>query len=358
MSKRGGSTQRKWRRSGWAFAVTLALILLAAWNTAANLLYVILGGLASFGVLSAFLSRWNLKRLTVTREAPSAVYRKAFFFVDLRLTNRKWWLPSVSIRIETVGDPNQTVGYTPIIPARNAAVLCITQCCDKRGIHPLPDIELVTSFPFGLVEVRRRVRQNLQIVVYPRIIPLRTRALDLLADIGGLSFLTTGDTNEYFSLREYVAGDDIRRIAWKASARLRQWMVRDYQEQRARHVLLVFDTSLPSNLENREEVFEETVEMLASLAVALLGDQCYVAIIAPTGSLTLGSGKSHVFKALDFLARVEPASADGARFAPCLTLEQETGFAVVYVSADPSQWGRRASARGARTLDPRELVRA
>jgi uncharacterized protein (DUF58 family) len=51
-----------------------------------------------------------------------------------------------------------------------------------------------------------------------------------------------GQGTEFDSLREYVDGDDVRSIDWRATARAADVMVRTWRPERDRHVLLVLDT--------------------------------------------------------------------------------------------------------------------
>jgi uncharacterized protein (DUF58 family) len=55
-----------------------------------------------------------------------------------------------------------------------------------------------------------------------------------------------GQGTEFDSLRDYVDGDDVRSIDWRASARRRQVVVRTWRPERDRRVLLVLDTSRTS----------------------------------------------------------------------------------------------------------------
>lgn len=69
----------------------------------------------------------------------------------------------------------------------------------------------------------------------------RLRELD-----GRAAVRTRGQGTEFDSLREYVRGDDIRSIDWRASARTRQTVVRTWQPERDRRVVLLLDTSRTS----------------------------------------------------------------------------------------------------------------
>ena len=71
--------------------------------------------------------------------------------------------------------------------------------------------------------------------------------LALLRELDGRAAVRVrGQGTEFDSLREYVRGDDVRSIDWRASARSRNVVVRTWQPERDRRVVLVLDTSRTS----------------------------------------------------------------------------------------------------------------
>lgn len=67
--------------------------------------------------------------------------------------------------------------------------------------------------------------------------------LSKLREIDGLSpVLTRGRGTEFDSLREYVVGDDVRSIDWRATARRADVVVRTWRPERDRRVVIVLDT--------------------------------------------------------------------------------------------------------------------
>ena len=69
----------------------------------------------------------------------------------------------------------------------------------------------------------------------------RLRELD-----GRAAVRVRGQGTEFDSLRDYVRGDDVRSIDWRASARSRNVVVRTWQPERDRRVVIVLDTSRTS----------------------------------------------------------------------------------------------------------------
>lgn len=367
MSNKSFRTRRKFRLAGYIFVLIMMLVLLAAWNTGTNLFYLLFGAIASFIVVSLATSGLSLRKIHLKREAPAAVYRGARFSTLVRLENRSAGLPAISVRAEKARmdngqlaeeeDESRFVGYVLSLPAGKTAILRTSELYERRGVYPLPDIVLVTSFPFGLIECRRRISDDGEIVVYPRVLPARTALIEQAEGRADLLKTRIGEGDEFFSLREYVPGDDIRRVAWKASARSSTLLVRDLERQTSRIVLFTFDTRWRPDIDDFAVHFESAIEVVASLAFTLLARQYTVAMVTADDSLTEGEGHAHFIKLLEKLARLEPAAPDAPN--PFATeLSDARGITNLYVTADPTMWGRREEAAGVFVIDPREVIRA
>ena len=93
----------------------------------------------------------------------------------------------------------------------------------------------------------------------------RLRELD-----GRTALRVRGQGTEFDSLRDYVDGDDVRSIDWRASARRQQVVVRTWRPERDRRVLLVLDTSRTSAArvgdEPRLDAAMDAALLLAALA--------------------------------------------------------------------------------------------
>ena len=93
----------------------------------------------------------------------------------------------------------------------------------------------------------------------------RLRELD-----GQTSLLVRGEGTEFDSLRDYVDGDDVRSLDWRASARRQELVVRTWRPERDRRVLIVLDTSRLAAArlqeETRLDAGIETALLMAALA--------------------------------------------------------------------------------------------
>jgi uncharacterized protein (DUF58 family) len=119
----------------------------------------------------------------------------------------------------------------------------------RRGDRK-PDLVTVRSIgPLGLAgrQVSHEVPWRL------RVLPpfhsrkhLPSRLVQLRETDGRTPVLVRGQGSEFDSLREYVIGDDVRSIDWRATARRNDVVVRTWRPERDRHVVIVLDTSRTS----------------------------------------------------------------------------------------------------------------
>lgn len=119
----------------------------------------------------------------------------------------------------------------------------------RRGLHGSRAVATAALGPMGL-STRRSTRQvpgtlvALHAFGARRHLPSRVRRLH---EIEGLAAVhQRGAGTEFDSLRDFVDGDDVRSIDWRATARRRSVVVRTWRPERDRHVLIVVDTSRTS----------------------------------------------------------------------------------------------------------------
>ena len=130
----------------------------------------------------------------------------------------------------------QTVLLTPLTPTR-------------RGDRVTDRVTVRCLGPLRLAGRQRSRQVPGRVRVLP---PFHSRKhlpsrLAKLREIDGRSAVRVrGQGTEFDSLREYVRGDDVRSIDWRATARSRTTVVRTWQPERHRRVLLVLDTSRTS----------------------------------------------------------------------------------------------------------------
>lgn len=138
-------------------------------------------------------------------------------------------------------------------------------------------------------------------------LPKRIQGLSLLAREKVSSFLSgnrrsilRGEGTDFADLREYVPGDDLRHIDWRATAkRGDSLIVRDYDLERNTNVVLLLDGSASMLLGKKEPRIKIAVEAVASLAYAATMNKDFIGFGAFSEELSNfvppKGGKSHEF---------------------------------------------------------------
>ncbi len=119
----------------------------------------------------------------------------------------------------------------------------------RRGDRPAHQVTIRSVGPLGFA-----ARQGSRDVPWRvRVLPPFTSRKHLPSKLarlrqldGRASVMIRGQGTEFDSLREYVVGDDVRSIDWRASARATDVMVRTWRPERDRRILLVLDTGRTS----------------------------------------------------------------------------------------------------------------
>jgi len=115
----------------------------------------------------------------------------------------------------------------------------------KRGVYHFGFLNIFVSSTIGLVSRRYRFDEQASACVYPSIMQMQMYELyaisNRLTEAGIKKIRRIGHTLEFDQIRNYVRGDDYRTINWKATARRRELMVNQYQDEKAQQVFSVID---------------------------------------------------------------------------------------------------------------------
>jgi uncharacterized protein (DUF58 family) len=297
---------RAWRRfyftsGGLAFTAGTLMVGFAAMNTGNNLLYLLLGSMIGFIIVSSWLSEQAIRDLRIERQLPHPVTVGHELRLSYRITNHKRFLPSLAVEIIEAGLPGRA--FVAHVPAGGTVQARSTNSFVRRGIYPLGTVTLSTSFPFGMFRKERDIEIPGELVVWPRT-DRRVRepasGAGKLARSGASTRGARGTRGEYRSLRGYRPGDDPKDIHWKSSARLREPVIREYDRDSAETRWICLDTR-----GEPDEASEVAVEVAASLAGRATAEHRPFGLVAGSALLEPGDGMGQLERALDILARVD-----------------------------------------------------
>ncbi|WP_214465793.1 DUF58 domain-containing protein [Microbacterium flavescens] len=233
----------------------------------------------------------------------------------------------------------------------------------ERRMSPIPLLprrrgELATAFvvvrsdgPLRLAGRQARIDARGVIRVLPpftarRHLPSRLARLRELD--GNTSVQVRGQGTEFDSLREYVRGDDVRAIDWRATARSTTTMLRTWRPERDRHVVIVVDTGRTSAARVGDAVRLDAAMEAALLLAALAnraGDHTHLLMFDRVirARVTRVDGPALLPALVDAMAPVQPQLIDtdwDAAFAQIRALTSRPSLVVLLTAQDAADAAR------------------
>lgn len=258
----------------------------------------------------------SARTLRITREATSAVRTGEPTQTSLLVTNegnrrvngalRDAWQPSASatdnrhrLRLPAGERVRLT---TPLLPTRRGDLVC-----DRVTVR--------TTGPLGLA-----MRQSgfdapgvlRSLPAFPSRKQLPSRMAKLQQIEGRAVVRNRGQGTEFDSLRDYVEGDDVRSIDWRATARRQAIVVRTWRPERDRRILIVLDTSRVSAARvgdiTRLDAAMDAVQFLAALATRAGDHVSFIAGDHVVRSTITSTGRQDALPRIaEAMCRLEPA---------------------------------------------------
>jgi uncharacterized protein (DUF58 family) len=179
----------------------------------------------------------------------------------------------------------------------------------RRGHLRFQGVTIARPDPLGLVHALKSIALPQSLLVLPKRYPMAEIRLAGTRKYqpGGVALASTvGDSEEFVSLRDYRAGDPMRRIHWKSWARVGRPVVKEYLDEFFVRHALILDT-FTSHV--GDPVFEEAVSVAASVAVSMQTQESLLDLmfVGPEAyCFTAGRGLAHTEQLLEILACVEP----------------------------------------------------
>lgn len=355
-------TKVKTNRAYWyGSAMFTILLLLSAWNSGNNILYLSFAFGFTFIFIAEVTSRLNFRKLpTLTVLAPDQVTRGNYGNIWLQLKLQRTLLPLFGLTIEYVMvNPNGNqerinIKKIPYLHKNHPLEFSVPHLFAKRGKSILSKIILSTSFPLGIIRKEAIYKVNAEIIVVPKTQLLQTQALGNFT--GGSRVPTRtliSESGDFYSLREYQPGDDLRYIAWKISARLGVWLVREWALSLPNQYVILLDTHTPDeHSPSSLEIFEEMMDFTASIVYSLLMRQFRVGLWVESERIPLGIGTGHLQSILRKLALLQPQSENTIdenvwnKF-----LNEGRNSRLLVISVNPEHWGKIFNS-GIRTVNP------
>ncbi|GAA4274909.1 DUF58 domain-containing protein [Aquimarina gracilis] len=192
---------------------------------------------------------YNTKNgIDASRILPDKFSNSDFNAVPVRVKNNY----SFTARIEIIDEipvqfQKRDFIKTGTIPAKSVFDFEYSLRPVKRGEYVFGNLHIYTMTRLGLVKKRYSFDKSAMVKVYPSFIQMKKYdflAIDnKLTQIGLKKIRRIGHTMEFEQIKEYVIGDDVRTINWKATAKHGNLMINQFQDEKSQPIYSIIDAS-------------------------------------------------------------------------------------------------------------------
>jgi uncharacterized protein (DUF58 family) len=262
-------TQRGWT----ALAAGLSLWI-AGQLVGSEDLHMVAVGITALPILAALFVRWNRIRLGIHRHLSAGrVFPGTRVVVTLTVENRGATTAPFLLLEDglspSLGRPARLV--VSGIPGRNEQTVSYSMVARHRGRYSVGPLAISINDPFGLARIRMQDPATNDLVVYPSVEEIEPWRLGIRGAGAGDSTVRQlfRSAAEFYTMREYITGDDLRRIHWPSVARTGHLMIRQDESARRSVATVFLDNRSLALGANGSPGFERAVSVTASVGRAL-----------------------------------------------------------------------------------------
>lgn len=298
-------------RTGWTVLFG-GLTFLLAGRLFGTIEFLVVGtvGVAAVAI-AVVLRRLRPSRLAIARQlTPPRVPAGEAARIDLEVINHaSYRTPLLRLHDSVSGTRGVHLSLAPIDGKGGTCQGAYRLPTTRRGVLELGPIRIDDVDALGLARRSHQIDTRVRLIVHPPIEPVPAIRVPAGDDplLGQELKQSLGLSDEEFDgLRDYVPGDDLRKIHWPSSARADELQVRQFRPPRHGRLSVVIDTRSPSD---DPYALDATTSVAGSIAAAVLRAGDATRIETTDGRRTpLVSGQTQLDPVLEFLALLEGGS--------------------------------------------------
>lgn len=225
---------------------------------------------ATAGGYAVAVAAWRPRLAVVRRAEPDRVARGEPATMTVTIHNRGWLRSANLVAEDRCGVVPVAVPVLRLRPGRDTTVRYDVPTT-RRGVVPVGPLRVVRRDPLGLVSLSRPYGETVPVWVHPRVHPLSVVPTGAGRSLDGQVDAVPHGSITFDSLREYVVGDELRRVHWRTSARVGELMVRENVDTSLPRLVVLLDNRAvahPQRSAGLAESFEAACEAAASVLTA------------------------------------------------------------------------------------------
>lgn len=262
-------------REGIGYLLIMGVLFVGSSLTQSNTLMLVFAAMAGPFIVNGWITYTMLKNVQLSRRIPPRAMAGELFSAEIDLLNRT---PVVSMWMMVVQDnvvfqnatSHPTVLFTRVPPKAMQTGHYQLRLM-HRGRYFFGPLQATSRFPLGLIERGCIFREPAEMLIYPkigRLSPAWKRRLIGASELVETSHQRQGIfDDEFHHLREYRPGDNPRAIHWRSSARRNTLIVREYQQNREHHLLLLLDVWQAAISRGATPRTEQLLSLAATIAL-------------------------------------------------------------------------------------------
>ncbi|MCB0373416.1 MAG: DUF58 domain-containing protein [Muricauda sp.] len=232
----------------WYIAFLAACFVLSYWlSFIYPIVWLLVYVLLAFFVLDIYMLYATPNAINATRNLPKKLSNSDPNKLEIELLSRYPFKVSISIIDELpVQFQKRDFEYRMQVQKGQRRIFEYSVRPVERGEYVFGNLNVYASSPIRIIKRRFVFQKDQMVPVYPSIIQMQQYDFlamsNRLTEFGLKKIRRIGHTQEFEQIKEYIKGDDVRTINWKATAKKNQLMVNQYQDERSQPIYSIIDT--------------------------------------------------------------------------------------------------------------------
>jgi uncharacterized protein (DUF58 family) len=298
----------------WQLVLLTAIVWLLALSLGWRPFWILAWALAAALVLSVLWLSMSTQGLTFNRSALGGRAQVGDKVEERLALENHSWVPKLWVQVSDGSSlPGHHAGYVSSIGPHQRIAWRARTVCRRRGRYTLGPVIATTGDPLGLFNRELKLAAEHQLLVLPPVLPIASFDMfpGQMPGRGRGSQRSLQTTTNVVTVRNYVPGDALTRIHWPTTARLGQFMVKEFDLDPTIEVVTLLDLDRDVQAGQGDSSTEEYGVTLAATIIAYLLRQQELAVGltvngADEATLPLDRGERQLDKALEVLAVVHP----------------------------------------------------